>query len=199
MAITAKCATTSSPESTKRINTIFLDMDGVLCDFVSDALSYWGMTLEDLIAAGVWQPGEYDICQVIDIPPPTFWSLLDSKGYDFWGDLAPYPWLNDLINLVTSYCDNCFIVTFPTGSNSAAGKLRWVREHLPAWEDRVILTKHKYLLAAPDRLLIDDSGTQIDRFYYAGGKTILFPQHWNSMHYMDSMQGLREGLAVLCD
>lgn len=43
----------------------------------------------------------------------------------------------------------------------------------------VVFTPAKYLCAAPNRVLIDDTEKKISEFHACGGNTILFPQLYN--------------------
>ena len=66
---------------------------------------------------------------------------------------------------------------------SPTGKWAWIRDNLPIYLKRTIITQApKHLLARPDTLLIDDKDENVDGFREAGGKALLIPRPWNRAH-----------------
>lgn len=161
---------------------IFLDMDGVLTDFVSATLLLHNCAdaLQD------WPVGERDIAKVLNMSRSQYWSLIDAQGGDFWASLLPFEWFTDLVTLVREFAP-VTILTSPSLSPSCLeGKVRWLREHFPKQKGKLftdyLIGPAKHLVAQPRRVLIDDADANVDAFRSAGGHAILFPQVWNANH-----------------
>jgi hypothetical protein len=164
-----------------KINHIFLDMDGVLCDFVGAALRIH----KRLDALEAWPKGEWDIAKVLGISTEDFWATIDHHAEHFWADLQPYPWMNDLVRLLESFGIPITIASSPSyDPYSAAGKLMWLKRHLPQFKRRYLLGSEKHLLAMPGTVLIDDNDDGTLRFSDAGGWAVLFPQPWNQLSFV---------------
>jgi hypothetical protein len=155
--------------------TIFFDLDGVLCDFVSGALAVHNATLA--IEDADWGfPSKIGFSGVDD---PKFWAPL---GFDFWAGLAPYPdgfcllraaerlVGKDRIGLLTSPCETAGCVD---------GKRAWVAKHLPEYTRRLFVGAAKELFAGPNKVLVDDSDVNCEKFMKAGGFVLTPPRPWN--------------------
>ena len=169
---------------------IFLDLDGVLADFVSAARDVHryhdpANVPADYVAA------KWDFFTDWGITGKTFWSHIHAKGLDFYGSwVQPYSWALTILREVDRGHDDFAVLTAPSSSHwSYAGKKLWVDTYLrPACRRPIKLivanmphgedTKH--LLAGPDRLLIDDNDENVGEFRRAGGHAVVFPQLWNS-------------------
>lgn len=156
---------------------IFLDMDGVLCDFVGAALRVCGR--EDLV--GTSFPTTFDLFSELGISEDDGWSKIDAAGRKFWSELDELPWTDELLALVTGSGLPWYLCTSPSLSpESFAGKLDWIRRKFGPKFSNYIFTSKKHLLADTGRLLIDDSEANVTKFREMGGTTLLFPQPWNS-------------------
>jgi len=150
---------------------IFLDMDGVLCDFVSAALK--AHNREDLSSE------EFDLCHSLEMSLGEFWRVVDQTP-NFWLSIKPYSWFHELVDFIDGKSE-FFILTAPSlDASSYEGKRKWVSKYFGRRFNRLILTKYKWLLARPDTLLIDDSERNCEMFEQHGGHKILFPQPWNT-------------------
>jgi len=159
-----------------RITHIYLDMDGVLCDFVGAALRVH----RQLDALDHWPAGEWDIAKVLRVKSEEFWWRIDHHGERFWASLQPYPWAADLVRLLESMSVPITIASsLSYDPYSAAGKLQWLSEHFPQFKRRYLLGSEKHLLAKPGAVLIDDNDQGVEDFRQAGGQAVLFPQAWN--------------------
>lgn len=159
-----------------RINQIYLDMDGVLCDFVGAALRVH----KRMDALDAWPKGEWDIANVLGVKEHEFWARIDYHGEHFWADLQPYPWMNGLVKMLSCYSIPIMIASSPSyDPYSAAGKLLWLDRYLPQFRRRYFFGGAKHLLASPWAVLIDDNDKNVDEFRKSGGKAVLFPQPWN--------------------
>ena len=154
--------------------TIFLDMDGVLCDFVSAALVANGSELKhDQIT-------EWDMAKILGKSPADFWQAMNRDG--FWFDLAPYPGLALFFAAMRS-CGEVYFCTSPAKHyGCASDKIAWLRKHLgdEATDGRFFICKDKDMLARPGRILVDDYDSNIDKWNTAGGHGVLFPRPWNT-------------------
>ena len=174
-----------------RLSRCFIDMDGVLVDFVNLALKIHDR--EDLQTN--WPPGETDIHRLLNISKSDFWEKLDSLGASLWKNLPPYPWYQELIGIVESFSPWTILTSPSLNPECPTGKVQWMNLHLQEGFRNFLIGPQKHLLAQSDRVLIDDSDVKIDQFRHAGGKAILFPQPWNSNHGIsDRMDYIRDEL-----
>jgi 5'(3')-deoxyribonucleotidase len=177
---------------------IFLDMDGVLTDFVSACLTLHGQPQ----ALETWPAGNRDIPQVVGISKSDFWRLIDDQGAEFWAGLKPFPWCDDLVALVREFAP-LTILTAPSLSPACLdGKVRWLYEHFPKVRGKrftdFLIGNQKHLLAQAGRVLIDDTESHVDAFRAAGGEAILFPQPWNANHAItDRLAYVRSQLSTI--
>ncbi len=167
------------------IKHIFLDMDGVISDFVTASLTLhgWNGSTEDL------PPGDRDMARVVGVTRSHFWSLIDAQGADFWATLPPFPWFADLVGLVREFAPMTILTSPSLSPSCLEGKVRWLYTHFPKVNGRCfsdfLIGNQKYLLAAPGRVLLDDTESHVNAFREAGGNAILFPQRWNRNHAVD--------------
>lgn len=165
-----------------KIEHVFIDMDGVMADWVGAVCDLFGRFQEDYVSRN-WTPGEYSIEQILNISTERLWATINRQGIDWWAHLEPLPWWRDLLAIVEAAEVETSILTAPGRCDHAlTGKGRWLNQHLPTYRGRLHMTKEKHLLAGPDRLLIDDSDENCRRFIEAGGAAIVYPQPWNSAH-----------------
>ena len=159
---------------------VFLDMDGVLVDFVGGINKIFGM------------PKEFPPPKADGLPQ---WNWFENYGLtakqvnavcdiNFWANLE---WMHDgkqILNAVKSRFRDIYLFTTPMPNpGSGTGKILWVDKHLPRYSKRTIITQApKSLLAGPDRLLIDDKDENVAEFVAAGGMGILTPRPWNGLH-----------------
>lgn len=170
-------------EETK-FDHVFLDMDGVLCDFVSAAMEMHGKFYD----AATYPKGEWGIEKVLGISKTQFWKEINGN-VGFWESLKAFDHTNQLMTTAYAAGKSVSILTAAARDPSGAchsGKVRWMAHfgrHAP-----LITCEDKWLLSAPGRLLIDDNDTNCAKWREKGGDAILFPQPWNSLHEMAGMQ-----------
>ena len=151
--------------------TVYLDMDGVLANFVSAALEIHNAPKDMKVT-------EYSLWNLLGIEERVFWRAIDK--YVFWGFLPPYPWYKDLYLALTNMVKHVYIVTDPrSGCCCHDAKTVWLDKWLDIDKNNIIFTKHKYLLANEKTVLIDDNVSNCKAFVSAGGKALIFPQEWN--------------------
>lgn len=153
---------------------IYFDLDGVLANFVADALTYHGKT----IPAG---DVRWNFWEQVGLSASEFWEPL--KVPKFWAELSV---LQDGMVLWHGVCriynpDRVAFLSSPGCEGSADGKRAWVKQHFPqGWHRRLSLLEDKSHQAGPGRLLIDDSDENVEVFRKHGGSAILVPRPWNA-------------------
>lgn len=166
---------------------IFVDIDGVLADFVGAALAVhkaenpWKVNSKNL--------GNYDLVKLLNMNPNKFWDPLNS--HDFWSSLDPLPDGLSLLEFLEENfpADKIYLATSPTLSPfCSSGKHEWVDRHLPRYSRKLFIGAAKEAFAqVPGALLIDDSDVNVKKFLGEGGKAILWPALWNSAHEYSHM------------
>ena len=156
---------------------ILLDLDGVIAEFAYaacdvhkkphdvkkwDFFEDWGMTAED------------------------FWQPINRLGARFYPQyVKPTPWAEELILSVQAADEQVMVVTDSSANMPGIlGKNSWIRIMFGP-DIKVSYTSEKHLLAAPGRLLIDDSPRNCERFAMFGGAALLFPRPWNAHYHSD--------------
>lgn len=163
----------------------FIDMDGVLVDFlqgISDLHGRPNPYLTDPKSFGVW-----DTEQLWGISPKDFWKPVEENSYEFWSTLKPTEEALDIVDVVCREfgVENVAILTHPsTDDGCVPGKRDWINQYFPQFEKRVIYGGAKEFLAGPNRLLVDDKDKNVDKFREAGGQAVLLPRAWNRAYGM---------------
>lgn len=148
---------------------IFLDMDGVLCDFAGGVCALFGKP-----GPSAGDPAQA-LHEYLGVPKGVMWSRIGEVGARLWENLEPLPWAQDLVAWSRSH-GNLYIATSPAlHPGSLSGKMVWLQRRFGKQFRDFIVSPHKHLLAAPGRLLIDDTTRQVDAFRASGGAAILFP------------------------
>ena len=159
----------------------FLDMDGVLCDFVTQACRVFGRPT----LSHDWPAGEYSCEKVFGVTVAEFWKRIELWP-NFWLTLDRYDWAFKLIEEVEDIGYRVVIASAPSRDPfCAAHKTKWLQNHFGIGRFEYFLGSEKHLLAKPGRVLIDDNDDNCRKFAAAGGTSILFPQRWNSAHAIE--------------
>jgi len=150
-----------------------MDMDGVIVNFVDGAIQATGLPITHA-EASKWN------FHLDYMTNDEFWGKIQETPF-FWGDLKPYPWAQELVEMCRQVAPVVFCSTPATDPKCSSQKIEWLRIHgfMEADGNDYILTHNKGLMGHPSRVLIDDGDHNIKAFDAAGGKTILFPQPWN--------------------
>lgn len=147
---------------------ILLDCDGVLADFVTASLELHGKTFED---ANVDKWDYFHDWGVTDR------EFFEPMGYDFWANIEPFPWAQDLLNVLSKH--EVTICTAPIlNPECFAAKAEWINKHFDIPFQNIMIGKKKWLMAG-NGILVDDSEKNIEKFRAAGGRAYLFPQPYN--------------------
>ena len=160
---------------------IFIDMDGVLVNFIDAAFKAHGAATPDLRGLKA-----HSIQKFLDLNLPEFWAPFNT---DFWANLEPYPWVDELLDALSNAIgfSNLCLLSNPGNEFGAKGKTIWIREQLPDfyYAGQFLLGPSKHFCASPTALLIDDHKTNVNKFTAALGGAVLFPQPWNTTLYLD--------------
>lgn len=170
-----------------KIDTVFLDMDGLLVNFVGGALAAHHRPDATLTA------GEWHIAKSLGLTEKEFWAPL--QGIPFWAELQPMPDMSQILAIIHELfgLQRCYLLSTPCLDDACyTGKALWVEQHLPDFQRRLILATQKFPLARPGALLIDDSDNNVRQWRLCGGDAILLPRLWNSHHH-----SMNQALAVL--
>jgi 5'(3')-deoxyribonucleotidase len=153
------------------INTVFLDMDGVITDFNKSVCEQFNLP---------YPPQVYYFFPEIRPQVNAFCDRL------FWQNLE---WMHDgrdILRAITELFEpeKVYLLTkIMPNVESASGKMIWIQNNLPVYFSRVIITSlgvPKSFMARPDVLLIDDNDKFVNEFREVGGKAILVPRPWNT-------------------
>lgn len=156
----------------------FLDMDGVLADFVGGICQVHNRPspYEDPRAYN-----EFDIEKLWGMTPEEFWVPVAKPG--FWIGLKKTDEADDIVDLACKYFGpkNVAILTAPANDPGCVPeKKEWIAKYYPQLKANILYGSAKRFLAGPDRLLIDDRDKNVANFRDAGGSAILLPRLWNA-------------------
>ena len=150
----------------------YLDLDGVLVDFIRGALRVHNkeLPIEDV---------RWDFHEQVGIPNNEFWEPM---GFDFWANLDWMGEGQDLLRGIEGlFGESVVLLTSPCLTvGSVEGKVDWVKRNIPGYQRRLFVGPAKHLLASHCKVLVDDHDVNVDKFREHGGKAILVPRPWNS-------------------
>jgi len=182
---------------------IFLDMDGVLCDWVKGVCDVLGKDYHKMMS--LWTPGSQSLSDVLGVKKSSYWNPIDKQGPKFWRGLPELPWFQELWDLASQH-GKVMVLTSPScHGSSAQGKMKWLADRFGRFQFRdFIITNRKWICAGPNRVLVDDNNRQCVDFRNPpdgspGGQTLLFPRVWNENHehHHDPMGYARKWFAEL--
>lgn len=142
----------------KTVSRLYLDMDGVLVDFDSRVDEFGARKA----------PGKN--------PDAIDWNIAKEIGPDFWANMKWMPGAEKFYAACRDLCHTAGIemgiltaIEIPAG---VRGKCLWVHWNTDLDNEHLVIVKKgamKSLFAAPDRILVDDTPENIERFRAAGG------------------------------
>lgn len=166
---------------------ILIDIDGVVINFCekvfetfSIPFSAWDELVDFNAIEDVYQ-------RYTGNPVSTMWAYIYDNP-DFWYECRATSYVDSIRDLVRSceYLDvpYYFVTAHPPELGGHKQKADQVigmiyDEYDDVDMSKFVFCKDKYILAAPGRVLIDDSTENINKFGAAGGKGILVGQKWN--------------------
>ena len=157
----------------------FLDMDGVLTDFV-------GAICKARKCADPYDipssHGQWNMEKLLKINEEEFYGPCDNTK--FWSEMDWAPHGAAILNRVIEEFgkENIIILTRPTRHPaSAMGKLEWLQKNIPSIK-YLLGNCSKEELVGTGRVLIDDYDKNVDDWRSAGGIAIQVPRKWNRLH-----------------
>jgi hypothetical protein len=144
------------------ITKVALDLDGVLANFCKAAANKMGKVYpeEPFQIPNNWLDDENN----------TLWKCC--RGHDFWAQIEPFPWAQDILKIVRENCEDWKLVTKPSfDPGSYSGKFEWVRNNIKDGIRRLWLINGSkaYACTGPHHLLIDDNDKNCEEWEKAGG------------------------------
>lgn len=159
---------------------LFLDLDGVLSDFVGAACRAHAIPNPYLLKENF---GEFNMAKACGFSNREFWKPMNEES--FWSSMEPTEDFDHIMVTVLSFFDEkaICILTSPSASpSSASGKMKWVIKHLHSFRRRLIISPAKHFIAHENALLIDDHSKNCKAFRSEGGLSFLLPRPWNESH-----------------
>lgn len=162
------------------IETVFLDVDGVLADFHSAACLHYQLDPQEHV-------GHHALHEGLGLNWHQFILELELENPSFWLNLDSLPWAKNLIRFLLNEISEDLVFLSSGGSSlySAAQKEVWLHCLLTEMKFPrfpLIVTHRKYLLSHSTALLVDDHESQINAWKRRGGKALLFPSPSNCLH-----------------
>lgn len=165
---------------------IYLDMDGVCVDFMGAAIRANGFPPEESLA--LWRqehPGSLFPENIFNKTPVQFFTNEHIQTEEFWANLVPYSWFDDLYSELDRLGHVVFL-TAPTGSpGCVSGKHHWLIDKFGSDFHDFIFTRHKNRLAHGNAYLVDDMAFNTAPFSQRNGHGVLFPQIWNDLNHIE--------------
>ena len=164
---------------------IFLDVDGVLADFIGGVGEHLGKRplYEDPNAN--LPRGYISIGKIYGTSEEHAWS---GDSFGFWTGLKKTYCADQIMNYVNATGLPYYFLTAPSkGEHCVRGKIHWLQKHYDAHRDQIIFTNQKHLLAAPSRILLEDHPDNLSKWNFHGGADIKIYQPWNCMDPADDL------------
>jgi hypothetical protein len=160
------------------MNKLYVDMDGVLCDFDGQCRRHFGDDLLPTETVREWKNR---------IGGNQFWKRIrECKG--FWSTMDPlHPDIAGVWTRMKALFPHIAILSSPDerDPDCIPGKEAWIMKHLG--EDVLrIYESNKYKYACPKSVLVDDFEHQTVPWETHGGKAVLFTAFdetfWQTLH-----------------
>lgn len=161
------------------VKRVFLDMDGVLADFVGAIHRAHGRPNCYDDPANF---GKFDFEKIWGMSLEEVWTI---DTFEFWDTIEKTPEADAIVKFAVDWVgwENIAIVTFPSdGPGCVPGKRAWMKRHFPKLAHQMVFTSFKQALAYHDSILIDDADKNVTAFRNAGGLAVLLPRPWNSAY-----------------
>lgn len=170
----------------------FLDMDGVIADFMGSLCAAHGKTSPYVDSKNL---GTFDTEKIWGISDREFWAPVAKNSYDFWKGIEKTHDADGIVAAVEEAFgrENVCILTAPSKDpGSVPGKREWIARNYPQFNKRMIFAtaSTKQFMAGIDKVLVDDKDTNVDEFRKSGGAAVLVPRQWNE-DYLLSVNTLK--------
>lgn len=157
---------------------IFLDVDGVLANFVGGIHRAYGISYDYAYWPYAKGPKGWDFHNEFGM---SFSDINKMCDFNFWANLKWTHDGQDILSIVRTFGDITLLTTPMPHVMSASGKMEWIKCNLPQYEKHVLIsTESKSVLAqVKDAILVDDHQKNVDDWCTSGGKAVLVPRWWN--------------------
>lgn len=158
---------------------IYLDMDGVIVDFVGGCHKHFGWgDVEEEPSYRFWLrhfPKQNTITSDVE-----FWRTIDRSGATFWKNLPTYPWTQRLLEALMSTGQEITILSCVGNMFMCPlGKTEWLAKHVDysIFRNRIFVSKPilKACVIGEGEILIDDLLAVPDEPW-----SFLWPMPWNT-------------------
>ena len=150
---------------------IYLDLDGVLYDWMGSALQVFKVDAKSPENRRILKT-YHDGLEMIKSKQEVF-ETIESLGAAYWENLKLFPWANALYEALTELGEVIILTSPGSWTYAGRGKLLALKRDFEI--KNFILAKKKEICAAPDCILIDDKKKNVARFREAGGWSHLWP------------------------
>lgn len=157
----------------------FLDMDGVLSDFVGAMCK--AHNLPNPYLDGTFTDWLLNKAPGWKMSTEKFWKPADEV--EFWSEMEKTPEADEIVAVSEGLfgSTNICILTSPSLAPACvAGKRIWIQKHYPRFKDNWLMGPAKHFCAGPGRMLVDDKEENCVAFTSKGGDAYLYPRPWNS-------------------
>lgn len=170
--------------------TIFIDMDGVLCNWLKGVCKLFDIDYDQINL--YWEEnfkGVYKTHRVLseftgdDISEGDVRLAVNDEGAKYWSELEPFDYAKDLLHNCFDITPHSYILTAQMSEidGCAEGKFKWIYNWFEEWglSDYVrntVVTKKKFLLSRPNSILIEDNPKNLEEF----DNGILIDRPWNT-------------------
>jgi len=161
----------------KKDRRIFLDLDGVVVDWLGGSCKVTGLDIEEKDARKKLKNNDR-IYNILGITEKEMWKKIDATE-NWWEDLEILPWGKKLYKVLSEVGHVCFLTSPSESSNSFSGKSKWIKNYFP--KAKFLIGEAKEFCAAPNSILVDDSGHKIDTFREWKGNAFLWPNQYRIM------------------
>jgi 5'(3')-deoxyribonucleotidase len=152
---------------------IFLDQDGVLANWQQHVFDTF-----DVASPTHIQRAEYDTWKCCGFTTENdFWRKLDEYGDEWWANIPPFEYTQDLWQLCNRIAPTCILTKTGPNPSAASGKMKWIDKHLNT--HNFLMGRVKRFCAGPQALLIDDKEKNCMDFVKHGGNAFLWPASYN--------------------
>ena len=172
--------------------TVYIDIHGVLGDFVNEAGRLFDID-NIMESIGDSYVLNYDIGAILNrgrdalenpaqIIEDDVRNRINTVGGDFWANIEPYPWAHDMYNYLNKRFETILLTSPSLDPSCLEGMMRWINKFAgDGCRDFIMCPrKHKHELAQYGCILIDDHPKNVSSFGASGGKGILFQMPWNT-------------------
>jgi len=153
-------------QEARRLPMVYLDLDGVLCDFFAAWWDFHKAKAKKAFAAESWE----ELKKIPrDVRDKELASLPNAE--EFFATLKPLPGGKKIVHFLRDHDIKFQILSTPLGSDiegSKAGKTKWLEAH-GLGNVKANFEEDKAAFAKKGDILVDDYGVNIAKWNLAGG------------------------------